>query len=52
MKINIKKFKSNLSFFIISIALIIVISLFSAIFDNKNRMNEEELQNDDVNIMI
>ena len=50
MKINIKKFKSNLSFFIISIALIIVISLFSAIFDNKNRMNEEELQNDDVNI--
>lgn len=50
MKINVKKLKSNLSFLIISITLIIVISLFSAIFDSKNSMNEEDLNDGDVNI--
>ena len=51
MKIDIKNFKKNIMFFIVSIALLSAIVLLSAIFGSGgSSLDKEELNNEDVNI--
>lgn len=51
MKINIKKFKSNISFFMISIILIMILTLLSFLSDkNSSKLNKENLSDKDINI--
>ena len=51
MKFNIKKFKSNISFFIICIVAITLLSLLSFFVDKKaNKLEKVELSDKDINI--
>ena len=51
MKFNIKKFKNNILFFIVSIALIIVLLLVSVLFGKKGvKIDKTDLTNDEVDI--
>lgn len=51
MTINIKKLKKNSLFFIVCIILIVVLSLFSFLFDkNTINLNKEDLNDKDINI--
>lgn len=51
MKFNIKKFKNNILFFIVSIALIVILLLMSILFGKKGvNLNKTDLTNDDIDI--
>lgn len=51
MKINVKKFKSNIMFFIVSVSLIVVIALLSFFFGKREqKLDEIELEDKDINI--
>ena len=51
MKFNIKKFKNNILFFIVSIALIIFLLLVSVLFGKKGvKIDKTDLTNDEVDI--
>lgn len=51
MKIDIKNFKKNILFFIVSISMLVVITIFSLIFgNNTNNLDKEDLNNENINI--
>ena len=51
MEFNIKKFKNNITFFIVCVSLIVVLSLFTLLIDKNNRYYDEaELTDNEVNI--
>ena len=51
MKFDIKKFKSNISFFGICALLIVVLSLLSLLTNkNSSYLDEKDLSDDDINI--
>ena len=51
MKFNIKKFKNNILFFIVSLSLIVVLLLLSVLFGKKeNKLDKVDLNDKDINI--
>ena len=50
MKIDIKNFKKNIMFFVVSAAVLVFIFLLGLVFGSSNNLKKEDLNNNDINI--